>query len=108
MLSTGASYREWIFLLQLLIGYFVWAGWITLSFNKDTILSRKTFWFVSAVHHLIWFVWFTVSTARKGAFEYSMVFIVYAAIVGLISIYYALERDTAATSRADRRSVKRS
>lgn len=45
---------------QVYFGYFIWIGWAFRAFDKRYLVSRPTFWIISAVHHLLWIICFLI------------------------------------------------
>jgi hypothetical protein len=47
-------------------GFFIWFGWIARALNCRYVVKRKTFWALSLIHHLFWFVPMILSYSKKG------------------------------------------
>jgi hypothetical protein len=45
---------------QVYFGYFIWIGWAFRACDKRFLIPRRTFWIISAIHHLLWFICFLI------------------------------------------------
>lgn len=54
---------------QVYFGYFIWIGWAFRACDKRYLVSRRTFWIISAVHHLLWIICFLIDYDPEHAYR---------------------------------------
>lgn len=86
---------------QVYFGYFIWIGWAFRACDMRYLISRRTFWIISAVHHLLWIICFLIDYhpehiyRSKGIDEILFGYLGFALVASTVFIFIDRDRDKA-------------